>query len=388
MLVEPFSVNRQLVVRAIENCLRALIRIVNDHFGGRWAFLKIAIGAIVLSLLTAFPGYIGISRELKELNPQRIQGLLVKIHNPLSPIPPDLKGFYDGGHNSHNDKLELRLTLPILGWASGTGKWTVIVWNHLSALGVFFLLARLASKALDDNVGGGLFVLGLGPTFFGSWFFNDFSYGDGVAFFFLLLSIASRNLLVSSGSFLAAAFCDERCAAAAPLLFLYFLIGLRQDTEKTIRLKHCLAIIVATGMWLLLRSWVAATFHLTMGTSQLATGDILRSNFGEKLPGAFLGVFKASWTLPLFGLLSLISLRKWVISAAFAGCFALAVAPAFLVVDFERSVCYTFIILLGSIYFLGGDRDASREYLAAILVANILLISPERSILRIVYRLF
>jgi hypothetical protein len=120
-----------------------------------------------------------------------------------------------------------------------------------------------------------------------------------------------------------------------------------------------------------------------MGTSNLASKVILRNNLMENFPGVFLSVFKTSWTLPLFGLLSLVSLRKWAFSSAFVGAFALAVAPAFLVVDFDRSVCYTFIILLVSIHFLRGDRDASRAYLAAILLANILLNSPAASILKI-----
>lgn len=381
MIVEPFSVNRQLLVRVIDNCLRALIHIVNNHFGGRLACLKVAVGTVLVSLLTTLPPY---PHMRDKPNHPTLQALRVKIKNPLSPIPRDLKGIgLNGGPASHIDKLELRLTVPVLGWLSGTGDWTVIVWNHLSALGVFYLLACLASKALDDNVGGGLFVLGIGPTFFGSWFFNDIYFGDGIAFLFLLLSIASRNLLVSACSFLAAAFCDERCVAAVPILFLYFLVSLRQDTEKALRLKHCIAIVVGVGVWLFLRSWIAGAFHLTMGTSNLASKVILRNNLMENFPGVFLSVFKTSWTLPLFGLLSLVSLRKWAFSSAFVGAFALAVAPAFLVVDFDRSVCYTFIILLVSIHFLRGDRDASRAYLAAILLANILLNSPAASILKI-----
>ena len=255
MIVEPFSVNRQLVVRAIETCLRGLIRIVNDHFSGRLASLKVACGTVLLSLLTTLPFYQDIKRNVNNPNNPAIAALRIKTQNPLSPIPDDLKeiGRY-GPSASHVDKLELRLTIPILGWLSGTGAWTVVIWNHLSALGVFYLLARLASKAIDDDVGGGLFVLGIGPTFFGSWFFNDFMCGDGIAFFFLLLTIASRNLVVSSCSFLAAAFCDERCVAAVPLLFLYFLVSLSQDTEKTLRLYHCIAIVVGAGMWLFIRS--------------------------------------------------------------------------------------------------------------------------------------
>jgi len=317
-----------------------------------------------------------------------IQALRIKTQNPLSPIPPGLKEIgLHGDQAAHIDKLELRLTIPILGWLSHTGPWTVVVFNYLSALGVFYLLAYLASKAINDNVGGALFVLGLGPTFFGSWFFNDIDFGDGIAFFFLLLSIAFGNLWVSCFGFLAAAFCDERCVAVLPLLCFYLLVSLRQEAEKTRRWKRSIAIIIGAGLWVSLRSGVAAAFHLTMGTSLLATGNILRYNLIHG-PGVLFGVFKASWTLPLFGLLNLMSLRKWAISSAFAGVFALALAPAFLVIDFDRSVCYTFIILLVSIYFLWGDRDALRKHLAAILFANTLLIWPGNSVFRIVYRLF
>lgn len=380
MIAERFSVNRQLVVQAIENCLRTLIRIVDDYFGGRGAYLKVAVGTVLISLLTTVPAYKNMSRD----NDPAIQALRVKTQNPLSSIPSNLKDTRLYGYAAtHVDKLELRLTVPILGWLSRTGAWTILVWNHLSALGVFYLLVRLASKALADDVGGSLFVLGIGPTFFGTWFFNDFHFGDGIAFLFLLLSIASRNLLLSSCCFLAAAFCDERCVVVAPLLFLYFLISSEQYTGKTLVLKRCIAIVVGAGVWLFLRIWIERAFHLTMGTSQLATREILKYNLTDNLPGAFLGIFKASWTLPLFASLSLVSQRKWVISSAFVGVFALAVAPAFLVFDFQRSLCYTFVILLVSIHFLWGDRDASRKYLAAILLINILLISPGKSILRI-----
>jgi hypothetical protein len=380
MIVEPFSVNRQLVGGAIENCLRAVIRIVSDYLGGRSAFLKVAVCTMLLSLLTAFPEY---WKSKDHVHPT-IRAILAKIQHPLSPIPPDLKDreIHDGVA-SHIDKLELRLTIPILGRLFRTGPWTVIVFSHLSALGVFYLLASLASKALHDNVGGALFVLGLGPTFFGSWFLNDFWFGDGIAFFFLLLSIASGNLLVSSGSFVAAAFCDERCVAALPLLCLYLVVSLRHDTQKTLLLKRCIAIIVGLAMWVVLRSWIASAFHLPMGTSLIATREVLRVNF-TKFPGMFLGIFKASWALPIFGFVSLLSLRKWAMASAFLGVFVVALAPSILVADVERSVCYTFIILLMSIHFLRDDRHASREYLAAILLLNLVFISPGISIVNLV----
>jgi hypothetical protein len=101
------------------------------------------------------------------------------------------------------------------------------------------------------------------------------------------------------------------------------------------------------------------------------------------LPDVFLNVFKASWALPLFAVLSLALLRRWGWFLAFAGAFAVAIAPAFMVWDFDRSACYGFVILLISLYFLRGDKAASRRYLAAILTVNLLLISPGVTIFRI-----
>ncbi len=381
MNVNPLSVNRELVARTIDNVLQAVVRVFDHHFGGRWAYLKVAIATVLVSLLSSFPAYQNMGAEA--LQPKNAV-LNIKVRHPLAPIPSELKDVrHFGGYGSHNDKLELRLTIPTLGWLTGTGRWTVVVWNHMAALGVFYLLAVLAGKALDDRVGGGLFVLGLGPTFFGAWFFNDMYIGDGIAFFFLLLSIASGNFLLSACGFLAAAFCDERCLTAIPLLFLYLLVSLRNDTEKPVRIKRCLAIAAGAGAWLILRIWIANAFHLSTGTSLLASREILRTNLGPIFPGSLLGVFRASWALPLFALLSLLTSRKWAASLAFAGAFALAAAPAFLVADFDRSLCYTFIVLLVSIPFIRDTRGASRKYLAAILLVNILLISPGTSILRI-----
>ena len=385
MEVTPFSVTKELLIDRIDALLQAVIRLAQGYFGGNFAYLKITVGTVLISLLTVFPFYYkdlhnGMSGELH--HPSAL-ALSYKVQHPLSPIPSSIKDTPYVGAASHIDKLELRLTLPILGWLSGTGVWTVIIWNHFSALVVFFLLAHLANQAVGDLVSSALFVLGVGATFFGSWFFNDIYFGDGVAYLFLLLSVASRYPALSFCSFLVAAFCDERCVAAGPLLCLYFFVSHRQDGEKALRLKQCIAIVAAAGAWMLLRIWLAGALHLVTGTSQLMTREILINNFGKNLPGTFLGVFKASWTLPVVGLFSLVSRRKWASSWLFLGAFSLAAAPAFVVYDFERSLSYTFVVLLISLHFLWGDKKASRKYLAAVLVANLLLTSPLYSVLRI-----
>jgi hypothetical protein len=384
MKVEPFATNRRLVLEAIDNCLSAVVSKVGDHFSGSMGRVKVTLCTALLSLLVSFP-YYGFIRTLDgDIN---MQALMIKFHNPLSPIPPELKNIsLYSGLASHNDKLELRLTLPILGWLFGTGMWTVVIWNHLSALGVFYLLAKLGSQALEDDVGGALFVLAIGPTFFGSWFFNDYIFGDGIAFLLLLLCIASRNLVLCSFWFLAAAFTDERCVTALPLIFLFFALSLSRDEDKILRRKHYVAILIGAGTWLLLRYWVAHSYHLTMGTSQLGDLWLIKQNLIESLPHVLPNVFKTAWILPLFAVICLILQRRWAASLAYTGAFTIAVTPAFLVVDFDRSVCYTFTILLTSLYFLRGQKVSARKCLAAILILNVLWHSPANSIFRLATR--
>jgi len=384
----PFGFGLPAALRTLDRFLAAIVRAAQHHLAGKHACLKIAAAAALLSVLVTFPVYEGIGDRSQT---PTAQAFLWKVQHPLSPVPAQWKNpaLYQGdtaGGASHADKLELRLTLPILGWLSRTGAWTVPVWNHLAAFGTLYLLASLASAALADSVGSALFVVGLAPTFFGAWFFNDFYVGDGVAWFLMLLSVAVRQPALSAASFLAASFCDERCVVAAPLLILYLAVRYRQPGQREHRIRLCAAIIAGALAWALLRWWLSRTCQLSMGTTGLLSREILRYHLSSSLPGRFLDVFKACWTLPAVALLTLVSQRSWALMVAFLAAFALAIAPAFMVWDFERSVGYTFAILLISLYFLVGDKVASRKYLAAILVVNVLLSPPYKSILRIVGR--
>jgi hypothetical protein len=379
MIVESFSVSREVVVDGVERLLQGLIRVVERVFCGRFGNLKVALGAIIISLVTNFPVY----HQFKSMvfHDREDWAIFLKSQHPLAPLPATLVD-----RDSHLNKIELRLTLPILGHLSGTGMWTIVIWNHLSAFGVFYLLSVLARKALDDETAGALFVLGLGATSFANGFFSDIEYGDGVAFFFLILAIASGSVLLTCGSSLAAAFCDERAVTAVPLLLVYLALRYNSDQERGLRRRLITAVLTGVGAWFVLRAWIENTFHLSMGHTDLATLAIFQYQVTEALPYVFLSIFKASWLLPFFAILSLLLLRRWRLLFVVAGAFVFAVAPAFLVWDFDRSVFYTFVILLISLYFVRGDTNTPRKYLAAILFVNILLVSPRMTILRIPLR--
>src|SRR5437588_12435915 len=81
--------------------------------------------------------------------------------------------------------------------------------------------------------------------------------------------------------------------------------------------------------------------------------------------------------LPARALLLLMLQWKCLASIVSIVAYACAVAAAFVVTDFTRSVGYTFVVLLLSVHFLRGDRDASRKYLASILTLNFVPVLPH-----------
>ncbi len=315
-----------------------------------------------------------------------IQPMSWQIQHPLTPIPAELKdvALY-GGPASHVDKMELRLTLPLLGRLSGTGKWTVMVWSPIAAVFLFYLLALCARDVVGNATAGALFVIGLGATFFGSWGFNDFGCGDAVAFALTLLSACCLNRPWLAGfCFLGAAFCDERSVTAAPLLLLYFIVRCSEPTETKQRNRLVFAILGTIGVWVILRWWLSATFHLSTGTSMLATWEIFRSHMTDRQTlFSLIGLFRASWTIPALAVYRLIRDKEKMLATALLVAFGIAATPAFLVTDMNRSICYSFMTFLISLQLLRNHRELlPNKYLAAILIVNILIAPPSRTILR------
>ena len=381
----PLPAGRGTAASIPERLLSAIARTTERWLGGKHFRLKATAAAILLSLLVSLPPY-STNVRLIQSGAGAMQAIRWKVQHPLTPFPAELKdpsyGAVLPGTASHINKLELRLTWPILGWLSGTGPWTVLVWNHLAGIGAFYLLASLAVEALADTVGSALFAMGLGATFFGAWFSHDPGFGDGIAWFFMLLSLACRQPLLAGASFVAAAFCDERCVMAAPLLLLYLVVRYQQDDQKAQRNRLLLAIVGGALAWFLLRWWLARTFGLSTGTTGLGSASIIATNLRTGLR-PLLEVFKASWILIPLALFTLWSRRKWVSAVTLLAAFGVALAPAFLVLDFQRSVGYTFVALLIALHFLWRDQEISRKWLAAILVVNVLFTPPGGSILRL-----
>lgn len=351
--------------------------------GGPRPLLRIAGLAILIALLTRFPHY-GMLPQLS--NDVQNQAISWQVRHPLTPIPANWKNIdAHGGAASHVDKMELRLTVPLLGRLSGTGLWTVVVWSPIAAALLFYLFAVCARDAIGSTTDTAFFVIGLGATFFGAWGFNDFIFGDAVGLALTLLSACClRHPWLSALCFLGAAFCDERSVTAAPLLLLYFIVRCSKAEEKKQRDRLLFAITAAIGVWVALRCSLSAMFHLSTGASLLTWNTFLANMTSRQTLFSLIGLFRASWILPVLALRHLILQKEWTLLTSFVSAFVIAILPAFLVVDINRSICFIFMIFFISLRLLGHNWDDRRsKYLAAIMLANILITPPSKTIFRL-----
>lgn len=368
---------------AVDRLLATLVQAGDALFRRPQSRLVIVALTVLLALITRFPHYEMLSLLSKDVENQ---ALLWQVRHPLTPIPSGLKDIrLNGGSGSHVDKMELRLTVPLLGHLSGTGAWTVVIWSPIAAIILFYLLALCARDATGDTTAAGFFVIGLGATFFSSWGFNDFICGDAVAFALTLLSARClSHPWLAAISFLGAAFCDERSVTAAPLLLLYLILRCSQPAETTQRNQLVFAILATICVWIALRWWLSAAFHLSTGTSMLATSDIFRSHMtSRQTVFSLVGLFRASWIIPALTARRLI-LHKDKLLPLLLAAFGIAIVPAFLVVDMNRSICYSFMVLLISLRLLWPNTNsAQKKFLAAVMLVNILISPPPKTILRL-----
>jgi len=378
-----FPDNYRTVSRALDKWLSTTVTLITKCIGGKYLYLKVALAATILSLLVSFPFYKGTRERLDTYITAR--ALASKVLHPFAPVPADLKNpaLYTSnaaGGASHADKLDPRLTVPVLGWLSGTGAWTVVIWNPIAGVVTFYLLAILAFAALGDEISAALFVLGLAPTFFGAWFFNDFDVGDGIGYCLMLASLCARPAL-SSLLIFAAAFCDERCVTAAPLLLLYVAVRFRDTNDRKERNYRYFALAAGILAWAMARWWIANRYGLGSGRTELMSWEILRFHLSSTIPNGLAGVFKVSWLIPVFAVASLLTQRKWLFGTYFILAIAIALGPAFIVWDYDRSAAYLIPALVLSLYFFCGDHQRVRKVLAFVVLANVLLSLPYRSAL-------
>lgn len=366
-----------------------------------WPYIAIAL-AVLIVLLSCVPRY-DILPEIKASH--HAKAIEWWLEHPAA-IPP-VERFYPGidlaskdpeaGYASHFDKLTFRITLPLICQIFPFGLWTPIVASHLAAIGCFVLIYNLVLGYRRDAVAATLATWTFASSFVGQWGFKDSMCGDAIAYFLLLLALVDSGLWLTLLSMYCAAFVDERAILAIPLVLSHHWFARSSHASdactdgptRSRRLRAIWGACAAAVLYFLTRYLLIHFRDLHMGTSMLATTEIISFNFLNSYPWPFFNVFRGLWLILIMFLLHIWSTHRHgrFLFIALICAAAPVLGAAFAVVDFERSAAYLVPGILSALLFSPVESLRFRRLLCYGFIFSFFLSFPAEPILRIAAKL-
>lgn len=366
----------------ISHLTKALLSRLTVLTEGKYWFLTVGLGAVLLSWVIRLPEY-----YVLEGLPERVDSkfLAWQAQHPLTPNTEYLKPLPDYPPEeadivSHLYKTSYRLTIPLLSRVLPFGIWAWIVLPGLSGLIFYPILCGVLAQFTGNRVTATLLTWNYAICSATQFFFGRFYilYGDGFAYLLLaVVALSNRPWLIFTSVCLSS-FTDERALVATTIL--YFLRSLRDHTLHTWRFRALFpsngamwAMIAACFSYLIGRLSLHAFFGLENDDSAVLTSKELLYHLRYSIPDLLFATFEGLWVLPVLALLSAVAARniQWVI--AYIGALFFALAPSFLVIDLERSLGFMFPVLLAAVWALRGERLSLLQYVATgIFTVNLL----------------
>jgi hypothetical protein len=204
-------------------------------------------------------------------------------------------------------------------------------------------VAKMSLKILGEDTNRILvllFVVGFGNLYAGggSFILDIVPYGDFFAFFFLLISIYSRNLLAIFICCQCAFWVDERALINAVYVILWWTIMPFSNKDFTIKFSfQALTVFLSGVVYVGMRQYLIASHHL----DDTVYMEEFIGTFYENLKMLSLrvwGGFDGFWLLVILGLVILFREKQYKFLLALSGSF-----------DANRGISYGFIVLLFSL---------------------------------------
>lgn len=299
---------------------------------------------------------------------------------------------FNAGIASHLDKMTYRAFLPLLNQIAPFGIWTLFLTCHIGAFAILWFTYRIVSNQVGDKVSGALASWAVAACYAGQYGFHDFYFGDAAAVGMLVAAMFSRNWILTFLLIFFAGFADERVVASAPLVLLFHFLR-DWEPEKLhsnftnllfMILKKGSSVIAGVVTYAIVRVLITLFTGEKSGTSMLASIDILRAHLYNNYPQLIFKVFEFLWILPIIFIVEFgsQSSTKKIVAILFGLAFAVAIFPAMVVWDIDRSLFYFLPGILLAICFLSVSLKNLRLILLAILFANFIWLYPSNSALR------
>ncbi|WP_031528274.1 hypothetical protein [Dyadobacter crusticola] len=322
--------------------------------GSSWLW-KVTLASVALALFLAFPPYTLLIDHFRD-NGTKLDAW-VFIHNQAQ----DLLHPKDMDYDVRRENMIFRWTLPLLSFLTNGN--ILIILLIQAILGIWFLkkIGDYIYSVCADKALAALSILAIANTFVGVWTFADVhGYGDGFAYFFLLVALLSRNPFIIFLSLQTAFFTDERAVVAGGYVLLFWMViqayqlhdfsfsGLLQRVFT----GQSLVVWASWVVYFAIRFYVQAEYFPNHSYSTIGTPVLFANAHRNGLGSSIWATFEGTWLIMLAAFLALwLTERYWLLAALMVG-FAVLVATGIYVHDLDRALAYGFPFVLLSFFIL------------------------------------
>lgn len=348
-----------MVQHTLSLLLLKIDALVTSFIGvGKYWKLKVTALSCLLVLVFSLPNY---QYFFQKDNPLNIPWdyLHEKVKQPLGENKLKL------GTNEHNKQY--RLTPILIGSIYDTPhKMRIVAFmtliEHLLGAAFFYLVLRMAYEITQDKLLSSYFCMGFSFLFVGKDFFWDLaSWLIPFAYFFILLSMATRNVWIVFLSLSLSFWSDERALLFSPVLFLWWKLT---ASDKFGRLS--VGYLVSVVGYFVVR-FVLSTYYIK-GTDSYKlhpreTGAdyfwCLYEQF-HHIPLGLVLPFEGYWIFILMFVIYAFQSRntpnfKWFLLAFLT--FLGAVVVSYSILDTTKSLCLVFPLLFISLKLLQDNES-------------------------------
>lgn len=284
------------------------------------------------------------------------------------------------------ENMVMRWVLPLMYILTGHSIILILAIQAILGCVFLYLFLREIFRQTNDRVLTAFFGMALSNMFVFSWFFVDTAgYGDGYAYFFLMLALLTRNPFLLFGFLQIAFFTDERALVGAAYIVLWWTAASLMNRNEGTTLASIFRNAFQSRTWVVIAAWVVYfaireyvmhTYfphhdYSTMGTPVLFA-DGHRWGLGNSLWTSFEG----SWLLlGTAGFLLFQSGRRWLLLVLLLGFVFLLITGIF-VHDIDRALGYGFPFLLAASLILSRLIPALEYRKLVFVMALVCIISP------------
>ncbi|WP_229203356.1 hypothetical protein [Dyadobacter jejuensis] len=348
--------------------------------------MKLVACCVALSLFLAFPPYTLLLDHFSASGAKLDAWLF--IHNQAQ----DLLHPADYTLGVRREAMVFRWVLPALYYLTG-GKLLVILGVQFAlAVGFIYLLGRFCYQLFQNKVLTALVLLAVSNIFVSVWSFADVhGYGDGIAYFFILLALTSQKKWVVGLAMLVAYFTDERAVVAGGYVLIFWAI-IQADRDgkadfwsilKSMFTGRSLMVWLAWVLYLSIRMYVKYTYFQAHHYSAVGLPVMFENQHRNGIGSSLWTAFEGTWLLLLAGALILkLQKRNWLLLLFVLG-FLVLITTGIYVHDIDRAFGYGFPFILLSVAIL--KRHTSTPVLTLLLFIAMVLCVLEPQVFTMGY---